>query len=309
MSMPNSATRGTLEKIRSALKKLRIPDFSKYCEILNIESLDSRKRVVTLMTCYNQYSYTRQGVNSYFGSLDANYQYILVLLDDSSTDETKEWVAREGPTFKNFAYVRFKKNRGLTRSWNYGVDYAIRELNADYVVIANDDILLPKGSIGKLIRNLETIGQTAIIGPLTNCPGFNAKSQDIRLYLNTYEPSDVIEDIERVDSLIERNKVIDVTELEKDIAHEINGFLWAGQRKAFLMNTYRRTLGRNYYFDPNNIHYGNEREFQQRIVAREIPIRICIASNVFIFHYKDISLKTWEGRSDKPSLGYELFRP
>ena len=184
---------------------------------------------------------------------------------------------KEGKKLPNFCYIRFKQNKGLTRSWNYGVWFALKKLKADYIFFANNDIIIPKDSINKMVSGLKKIQNSAIIGPLTNCPGFH-KKQDIRQFYPAYEDSERMTNIQKVADVIKNNKV-----LEWD---ELNGFFYGGGKEAFKKNLYARVLW-SYYFDPNNRNIENEREFQKRF--RKTDMKILLAANVFIFHYKDVS--------------------
>lgn len=291
--------------LRAALRIEAGLDFTRECEFFNISPAAGRARVVTIMTCCNLWAFTRQGIASYYKSLDSRRHYILLLLDDRSTDETKEWVM-EHTSFDDFGYVRFKRNRGVTRSWNYGLHLALNVLKADYVVLANNDVLLPRGAIGKLVDNLEDQDAPAIIGPLTNCPGWH-RGQDVRRYVENYVPREQPEEIEATARLIADRGVFHASDLPADIPTKINGFFWAGHREAFLGNIFKKGPLHTYYFDPCMVNFRNEDEFQERIQAQGERIKIVVAANTFVFHFKDISQHRWKGRH-KPE-GWEFFRP
>jgi len=148
-------------------------------------------------------------------------------------------------------------------------------------VLANNDILIPRGAISLLIDGLKNSVGPAIIGPLTNCPGLHKETQDIRVYVPPYVPSIHDDDIEHTAKQI----------IDKPIqqVHEINGFFWAGTRNTFLLNAFLKWI---YFFDPRNRNTENELEFQRRL--RNKKIKILLACNTFIFHYKDITLNRVE---------------
>jgi len=296
--------RELLVRLASQTGKLIRSDFRKSVEFFNVGPKDRRKRVVTLMTCYNQYPYTRRGIRSYYDSIDDHYDYVLILLDDASTDETKESTLHERSCQHDFGYVRFKRNQGLTRSWNYGLECAIERLGADYVVLANNDVIIPKGSIRRLIDGLQAVEGPAMCGPLTNAPGVNWRSQDIRLSIGNYIPSDNINDIERISNLVSNGKWLNIYDLEKNSLKILNGFFWAGRSDIFSENCYKTAASTNYYFNPFLKNYGNETEFQTRIARSKKAVKMFIASNVFIFHYKDISQKKYQGRKRKAFYGF-----
>jgi GT2 family glycosyltransferase len=260
-------------------------------------SPSGRPRVVTLMSCYNHWDYTRRGIETFYQSLDGRHDHVFMLIDDCSSDGTKAGALALAKTSQNFIYVRFKKNRGLTRSWNYGVREAARMLNADYIVIANDDILIPQDAVGRLIDGLAAAGGPAVIGPLSNSPGMHRDTQDIRKFIPGYEADDNLAAIEKTQQAVAANKIVET--------REINGFFFAAPAEVFLENTYS-FLGRRFAFDPKNANFKNELEFQARLRNRVPPVKVLLAANDFIFHYKDVSQK----RSDQGLIqNWDRFRP
>jgi len=231
------------------------------------------------MSVFEHWEYTCDALRSYFLSLDDRYQYILVVIDDCSLDKTSEYIVDEIQNKENVVYLRFKDNGGLTRLWNYGVDYCLKRLQAEYIFLVNNDILIPKGVLGDLVEGLKNKGQ-AVIGPLTNCPGFHQKTQDVRIFLKDYQPSHLDQDIERVSQSLVSHQVEDVD--------EINGFFWGGYCEVFMKNVFWRWGKTVYYFNPFFRNLRNEREFQGRL--RQKGGRVLLAANSFVFHYKDISM-------------------
>jgi len=249
---------------------------------VNMKHEPDKEKVVAIVACYNQLEYTKQCIDSYYAAADDSYQYILIVLDDCSEDATKDFFMREGKKMPNFSYVRFKRNKGLTRSWNYGIWLALEKLKAEYVFIANSDTLIPKNALSRMTKTLKRKEHPGLIGPLTNCPGYN-KGQDICNFFPGYSPSSKIEDIQETQDSIENNAPIDWGML--------NGFFFGGRRKAFEKNLYAK-LFRPYYFDPGKLNYDNEAEFQERLEKKKI--KNILALDAFIFHYKDVSQ---EGKS------------
>jgi len=239
-------------------------------------SASDRPVVAVIMSAFNHWEYTQQALKSYYLSLDDRYHYIMVLIDDASSDKIPQQIENEIKSYDNMVYLRFKDNGGLTQTWNFGINFAIKRFKADYIVLANNDILIPRGAIGLLVDGLTSTFEPAIIGPLTNCPGFHRETQDIRIYLPGYVPSTNLKDIERTLAQIRTLPVREV--------HEINGFVWAGTRSAFLRNTFWNSV---YSFNPLNRNTENEMEFQKR--SRDKGIKTFLGCNCFIFHYKDVT--------------------
>jgi len=263
------------------LSNLKRPQLSQQIEKI---SVPSRPIVALIMSVYDHWEYTRDALNSYFSSRDEAYHYILILIDDCSYDQTQDFLVSETQHRDNIVYLRFKDNGGLTRLWNYGVHYAIHSLHAEYILLANNDVLIPSGALRILVDGLRNTAGPAIIGPLTNCPGYHEKTQDIRIFLPDYRASHAIQDIENTSQRISTNPL--------RVVDGINGFFWGAHHDVF-MNNILWSWGRSvYYFNPFNRDLHNEREFQRRLFRK--GGRSVLASNAFIFHYKDVSMKRVE---------------
>ncbi|MFH1791561.1 MAG: glycosyltransferase family A protein [Candidatus Omnitrophota bacterium] len=265
---------------------------SRYC---NLGETDGRKaRVITIMPCYNHLEYTKQAVDSYYKSLDGANNHVLVIIDDCSTDGTKDFFLGEGRRHANMCYFRYKANLGLTQAWNDGVRFAVSRLAADYIILANSDIIIPKGSIERIIRVFRENAGVGVVGVLTNGYMMCHKKQDIRLYCPGYAPSEDAADIEDVSERVKGNKPVPA-----DV--DAHGFFWCFTREACAKNVFFR-FPRPYYFDPSRKNFGNEVEFQMRL--RKTGLKTLIAADVFVFHYTDVSQERFpEGMENVFRLG------
>ena len=253
-------------------------------ERLNIDP--EKKTVAIIMPIYNQFSYTRKTLVSYYKSLDEAYNYILIIYDNHSTDRSRDYFYSDEVLFDNLCYIRYKRNMGVTWAWNDGIRFSLEKLKASYIFLSNNDLVFTKQSIGKMIDTLRQINGPAIVGPLSNCPGFDLK-QNIRTFYPEYKSSDQVRDIESIAAIIANNRVID--------ANHVCGFCWGGNTQAFEENLFAYFII-PYYFDPRNEVYGNEDEFQKRFIEK--GFKILLSTNIFIFHYGNISVSRYN------SLGY-----
>ena len=281
------------KKIKNILSLLKYSFSQPYrteCIRNNVaDPVRGKETVAFIVTFYNQVAFTKKCVESYYNSIDEEHNYILILLDDHSTDESPNYFG-ELSDFSNCYYLRFIENRGLTRSWNYGVDFAIKTLKADYIFLSNNDVILSKSSIPAMMKALKGSARGGFVGPVTNCPGYHA-SQDVRRFVAKYEASDCTADIERTAAACSGNEVMRWDEL--------NGFLFGGSRKNFESNRLVRLIS-SFYFNPLNRNLDNEVEFQRRL--RERGTKVYLAANAFVFHYKDVTIN----RSD--STGLKRYR-
>lgn len=108
----------------------------------------------------------------FFPSLLNNFSlnHELVIIDDCSPleTETRAMIEEFMPELiKNFGNVIFKRNPdnfGFAKSYNTGIKLA----NGKRLLITNDDVYFPRGSIAKLAGTLDKPAGYKIVGPITN---------------------------------------------------------------------------------------------------------------------------------------------
>lgn len=245
----------------------------------NFQIKSDKKIVGVIISCYNYLEYTKQAVDSYYNSIDNGYNYILIVMDNHSTDQTKAFFLNNIKSLTNICYFRYRKNMGLTQTWNDGARIALKKIKADYIFLINNDIIISKDAFDRLLTHLKDYKSVGAVGPLTNCSGYEPL-QDIRRFYPNYTASDLRADIQKVADVIKENKPLEVG--------DINGFFMGFLRKVFEKNIYLHFLFKPYYFNPLNINIGNEDEFLCRL--QQTGFKILMATDVFIFHYKDVSL-------------------
>lgn len=85
-------------------------------------------------------------------SIRTSRPYRVVLVDNGSTDETREKASKlVSPTF---VHRRYEKNIGAAGAWNWGIADGF-EKGARYVLVLNNDILLHPHCIDRLIDRIE----------------------------------------------------------------------------------------------------------------------------------------------------------
>lgn len=122
---------------------------------------------------YNKKKSTLKILDSlFFPSLlnNASKNKELILIDDCSPlkQQTKELVEKYLPElkkkFKRVIFVRNSFNYGFSESFNKGIKLS----RGDILIITNDDVYFPKGSIDSLINIMKKSKAYGIIGPITN---------------------------------------------------------------------------------------------------------------------------------------------
>jgi len=93
------------------------------------------KKVTVLILSFNGKNLLDEAITSY---LSNDYpEFSVIVIDNGSTDETKEWVEKNYP---EVYLLRTEKNLGYSGGLNLGLEYAFKKQETDYVLITNNDV-------------------------------------------------------------------------------------------------------------------------------------------------------------------------
>ena len=106
--------------------------------------------VIVLVLSYNGKHLLDESLTSY---LENDYSdFSIVVIDNGSTDGTKEYVEKKYPQVE---VLRTNVNLKYSGGFNFGLKYAFEGKNADYVLISNNDIKADKDVIKELVKVAE----------------------------------------------------------------------------------------------------------------------------------------------------------
>jgi len=71
----------------------------------------------------------------------------LFLIDNGSTDGTKEWMR----TQTGDAWWDWLENRGVSAGWNEGLSLLFYQKDVEYILVVNNDCILPANFLGELL--------------------------------------------------------------------------------------------------------------------------------------------------------------
>ena len=244
-------------------------------------------KILLVITTFNQSEYTKLCFES-LKKLDDNFDVLVV--DDCSSDNTVELCKEYG-----YEVITKDEGKGLTDSWNLGYNRFKEKLHFkydgyDYLIIANNDILIPKGALSELVSVFEKWPFTLVI-PLSTTlgVGHNAKSQSVELYYNGVssictEPNnyqktqDIILDIKK-----DISKSNNLYQLDPVRVKMFNGFFFMMNK-----NIINYEHEDNILFNPKFPMTKNEDEFNwAKLIPNDDFPAVCKTS--FIFHYKGVS--------------------
>lgn len=104
-------------------------------------------KIIVLILSYNGKHLLDDSVSSYLANDYKNFE--VVVIDNGSTDGTL-WYVKEKWT--EVFVLRTEKNLGYSGGFNFGLNYAFNQKNADYVLITNNDVKADKNVISELVK-------------------------------------------------------------------------------------------------------------------------------------------------------------
>lgn len=135
----------------------------------------SSPEISIIVLTYNQHtSYTIPCIESLLQTTPKNCEIILV--DNGSTDGTVEWMQQL--SYPHLTVIDNKKNLGYAAGNNVG----LKKAKGEFIILLNNDTLLPPGWLEPLIEPLKHNKKLGLIGPVTNrigspqqivLPGYN----------------------------------------------------------------------------------------------------------------------------------------
>ena len=239
------------------------------------------KKILFIITTYNQSNITRACLDS-INKISECYPVDVLVVDDKSTDDTiklcKEY---------NVKYITKNIGKGLTDSWNKGYHYFKDNKEYNYIIIANNDILVPKGALSEMVEVLDKWPGSLVVPMSTKIGAGHNQMQMVNNWYgeNNYDNPNNYQLIQN--HLIElKNKETKSNNLYKfdpiRMKH-FNGFFFMMSRNICKYERNDKNL-----FDPKFINIKNEDEFNwaNLIPNNDYPF---LCKTAFIFHWKGIS--------------------
>jgi GT2 family glycosyltransferase len=127
------------------------------------------KASVVVLT-YNNLHLTKLCIDSLFrNSLWQNLE--LIVVDNASSDGTREYLRELARRRGGVQVILNERNEGFSAGNNRGLQAA----TGDYLVLLNNDTIVSRGWLGRLVRYLASDKSIGLIGPVTNLTGNEAK--------------------------------------------------------------------------------------------------------------------------------------
>lgn len=143
--------------------------------VLDAQSLSTAPLVTVVMPCFNRLDTIEAAVESVCGQVYANWE--LLLVDDGSTDGTREWCEQQAAKDKRIRLIALSKNGGVSVARNQGLMVA----KGEYIAYLDSD------------NAWDSRYLAAIVGAFSREPSAQALYSGLYRYAgNATEPADVL---------------------------------------------------------------------------------------------------------------------
>ena len=215
--------------------------------------------------------------------------YQLILVDDGSDQETKEFLERFS-TEKQATLIRNEKAGGYTRAANQG----LRESEGVFVILLNSDTVVTTGWIDRMVSVAESNPNIGLVGPLSNTASWQSipeieKSGD-------WAPNPLPENVSI-----------------NDMGEWVSQYSAGLKPKMPLLNGFcllirREVIDQVGYFDEEQFAdgYGEEDDYVLR--ARQSGWEGALADDVYIYHSQSQSYSTGKRRELYEVAGKNLVK-
>ncbi len=140
-----------LKKINSHGKDLK----------LNWKADKEKIQVSIIIPVLNKLALTKKCIKSIFENTDQNkIKYEIIIVDNGSTDETKEFLKEQQKLFKNLKVLLNKQNEGFAKANNIAVSRSA----GSYLLFLNNDTEVQKGWLESLLKVRENDNSVAAVG-------------------------------------------------------------------------------------------------------------------------------------------------
>ena len=211
------------------------------------------KKISVVVVTYNGEIWIKKNIDSL---LKSNYPIDVIVVDNASTDQSIALLK----DYKNIQLIQNNTNLGFGKANNIGIDIAIKN-GADAIFLLNQDTWIFENTITNLAEKLFENPDFGIVSPMHYSADETILDSSFSTYYNNNETE------------IDSNSI--------RIVPFVNAAAWLVSKECF------QKAG---YFEPIFNHYGEDRNFCDRV--RYHKFKIGIVKNAAICHDRIVKLNS-----------------
>lgn len=212
-----------------------------------------KKKIAVVIVTFNGEIWIRKNLNSL---LNSKYPIDITIVDNASTDETIAIIKE----FSSVELIKNKNNLGFGKANNIGIDWALKK-GADAIFLLNQDTWIYENTISNLAEVLFENSNLGIVSPLHYAADETTFDENFNTYFNRFKKEDDSESIR--------------------VLPFINAAAWLVSKECF---------SKTGYFDPVFNHYGEDRNFCDRVKYH--GFKIGVVKNAAICHDRIVKLSS-----------------
>ncbi len=175
----------------------------------NDQTSYDKTKVVVIIATYNGSKYI---VNCIQSILEGYIIPQIIMIDNNSSDATIELVRK---TFQEIKIIKLSQNQGFGFANNVGISYAIKEFNANYFFLINQDTVVNINTLDNLLKSAYKHPEFGIISPLHLNDNY-ALDVNFENYIKPFDsnfitfPDDMVREVSMINAaawLVNRNCV------------------------------------------------------------------------------------------------------
>jgi len=212
-----------------------------------------KKKISVVIVTYNGEIWIKKNIDSL---LKSNYPIDIIVVDNASTDQSIALLKE----YKSIKLIQNKNNLGFGKANNIGLDIAIKNA-ADAIFLLNQDTWIFENTITNLAEKLFENPELGIVSPMHYSADETNLDSSFSKYYNKFEEETDLNSIR--------------------IVPFVNAATWLVSKECF------QKTG---YFEPIFNHYGEDRNFCDRI--RFHGFKIGIVKDATICHDRIVKLNS-----------------
>lgn len=123
-----------------------------------------KTKVAIVVLTINSLKMVKEELSNISKLVTNSLDVLCIVVDNGSTDGTEKELKNFTLNNIKYKYIQTGKNLGFTGGNNIGIKYALGN-GCDYILILNDDMILPKDLLTKLVGFLDNNSKVGIVSP------------------------------------------------------------------------------------------------------------------------------------------------